>query len=414
MYFCHTVQLAERHIIRTTHQHFKECDDLAFKAKNLYNQGLYRIRQYFFKTEKYLNYRTLQKQLQQEKQTDYIALPAKVSQQVLKGLDKNFISFFKANQAYLKAQDSKSKFKGKPKMPKYKKKFEGRSIVTYTNQAISKVGLKNNLIQPSKTTISLSTNQRAVQQVRIVPKSSHYVIEVIYNKTEKQHIPNGKIAAIDLGINNLATTTFNFKQEPIIINGRPLKSINQFYNKEKAKAMSYIGDKGSSNKTRKLDFKRNNKINDYLHNSSHWLVNHLVSLDVSALVIGWNKGMKQDISLGCKNNQNFVGIPFHKFIHQLQYKGQLEGIKVIVREESYTSKCSFLDGESIKKHETYKGKRIKRGLFRTAKGNYINADVNASYNIMSKEFPDAFSKLAEGIEGVVVNPRRSNPYKKAV
>lgn len=407
------MQLVERHIICSTHQLFKECDDLAFKAKNLYNQGLYRIRQHFFKTEKYLNYRTLQKQLQEEKQVDYVALPAKVSQQVLRGLDKNFVSFFKANQAYLKSQSTKSKFKSKPKIPKYKKKFEGRSVVTYTNQAISKVGLRDGLIQPSKTTISLSTKQTVVRQVRIAPKSSHYVIEVIYNKAEKQHIPNNKIAAIDLGLNNLATTTFNFKEEPVIINGRPLKSINQFYNKEKAKAMSYIGGKGSSNKTKKLDFKRNNKINDYLHNSSHWLINHLVSLNVSTLVIGWNKGMKQDISLGKKNNQNFVNIPFHKFIHQLQYKGQLEGIKIIIREESYTSKCSFLDGESIKKQETYKGKRIKRGLFRTAKGNYINADINASYNIMSKEFPNAFSKLAEGIEGVVVNPMRINPYKKA-
>lgn len=384
------MQLVERHIIKPNHDLFKECDELAFKAKNLYNQGLYRVRQHFFKTGEYLNYNTLQKELSRnigKKQVDYINLPAKVSQQVLRGLDKNFVSFFKANQSY---QKHPSKFKGKPKIRRYKKKLEGRSVVTYTNQAISKVGLKKGLVQPSKTKICLSTKQTAPQQVRVVPKSTHYVIEVVYNKAEKEHIPNGKIAAIDLGLNNLVTMTFNFKEKPIIINGRPLKSINQsryFRDKEKAKAVSHIGGKGRSNKTIKLDFKRNNKVNDYLHNSSRWLINHLVSLHITLLVIGWNKDMKQDINLGYKNNQNFVSIPFHKFIHQLQYKGQLEGIKVIVREESYTSKCSFLDGEPIKKHKTYQGKRVKRGLFRTAKGIYINADINASYNIMSKEFP---------------------------
>ena len=400
------MQLVERHIIKSTHKLFKECDQLAFKAKNLYNQALYRVRQHFFKTGDYLNYNAVQKQLQNEKQVDYIALPAKVSQQVLKNLDKNFLSFFRANKAY---QKTPTKFKAKPKIPKYKHKQKGRSLLTYTNQAVSKVSLKQGIIKLSKTNVKLKTKQKSVQQVRIVPKISHYVIEVIYNQIEKPHIDNDKIAAIDVGLNNLATISFNFHQNPIIINGKPLKAINQFYNKKKAKFMAYVGDKGTSRRIEKLTFKRNNKVDHYLHQSSRYIINQLVSLNVSTLVIGWNQGMKQAINIGKRNNQNFVAIPFAKFIHQLTYKAKLVGIKVIVREESYTSKCSFLDQEPIQKREIYQGRRVKRGLFKTAKYQYINADVNAAYNILSKEFPNAF---ADGIEGVVVHPIRITPYQQ--
>jgi putative transposase len=130
-------------------------------------------------------------------------------------------------------------------------------------------------------------------------------------------------------------------------------------------------------------------------------VNQLVLNDVSTLIIGKNKNMKQDINLGKKTNQNFVQIPLFKYLNMIEYKAKLNGIKVIYQEESYTSKCSFLDNETIKKHETYKGKRIKRGLFESNEGLLINADVNGSLNILKKAIPNAF---VDGIEGIGVYP----------
>jgi len=398
--------LVERHIIGPDHKFFKECDVLAFVSKNLYNQALYRVRQHYFETGDYLNYNAIQKQLQEEKQIDYVSLPAKVSQQTLKLLDQNFRSFFAANKAYKK---DPSKYKAPPKMPGYKHKTDGRFIVTYTNQAISRVLLRNGIVKLSKANISFFTKQKDIQQVRIVPRYGHYVIEVVYDKQEKPQRSNSRVAAIDIGLNNLAAITFNFEKNPILVNGRPLKSINQFFNKKKAILMSHIGDKGTSKRIQKLSLKRNNKMNDYLHKCSRYVVDQLANQDVSTLVIGWNDGIKQSINIGKKNNQNFVTIPFYKFIQQLQYKAQLEGIKVIVREESYTSKCSFLDSEPIMKQETYLGRRVKRGLFRASTGRLINSDVNGSYNIMSKEVPNTF---VDGIEGVVVHPVRITPHQQ--
>lgn len=396
------MKLVERHIIKPNHPFFKECDELAFKTKNLYNQALYRQRQHFFKTGLYLGCFDLQKQFQDENQVDYRALPAKVSQQTLRTLDKNWKSYFKANKEYKK---DPSKFKAVPKIPKYKRKNKGRSVVIYEKQAISKTALKRGVVKLSQTNIELPKNVDNVQQARIVSKFGYYVIEVVFKKDETTPMSNNNIAAIDLGLVNLATLTFNTGQAPVIVNGRPVKSINQFFNKKKAKLMSFVGNKGRSKRIEKLSLKRNNKITDYLHKSSRYIVNQLVSESVSTLIVGWNKNMKQDINIGKRNNQNFVSVPFYKFISQLQYKCQLKGIKVIVREEAYTSKCSFLDLEPICKHETYKGNRGKRGLFKSSDGTLINADVNASYNIMRKGFqnvvPNVFS---EGIEGVAVRP----------
>ena len=396
------MQLVERHIISPSHSLFEECDRLAFLAKNLYNQALYRQRQSFFETGKTLGAFVLQKQFQDENHIDYRALPAKVSQQTLRVLDKNWKSYFKAIKAYRK---DPTKFKKKPKPPKYKNKTKGRSVVVYEKQTISKRALRKGLIKLSGTTIELEKKVDNIQQVRIVNRYGRYVIEVIYNKETPKIKETGNIAAIDLGLVNLATVTFSHNKQPIIINGNPVKSINQYFNKKKSKLMSFVGNKGTSNRLKKLNLKRDNKVTDYLHKSSRYIINHLVSLNVSTLVIGWNKDMKQDINIGRKNNQKFVCVPFLKFISQLSYKAELEGIKVIVREESYTSKCSFLDLEPICKHKNYKGKRVKRGLFKSANGILINADVNASYNIMRKEFqnvvPNVFS---EGIEGVAVRP----------
>jgi len=172
---------------------------------------------------------------------------------------------------------------------------------------------------------------------------------------------------------------------------------------------SYLkGEKNTSIKIEQLTHKRNVKVDIYLHNASKFIVNHLADNRIGTLVIGKNDNWKQGRNLGKRNNQNFVAIPHARFIEMLTYKAQLAGIFVKVIEESYTSKCSFLDNEPCVKHSEYKGKRIKRGLFRAGDGRLINADVNGSANIIKKAFPNAF---AEGIQGVVVRPVRVTPYK---
>ena len=195
---------------------------------------------------------------------------------------------------------------------------------------------------------------------------------------------NKRYCSIDLGLNNLATIGSNVIK-PFIINGNPLKSINQYFNKKRSFLQSKLNKGEYTNENlERLYLKRNNKIKDYLHKASRYIINQLVSNNINTLVIGHNKNWKQEINIGKRNNQNFVNIPFNNLIHMLTYKAQLEGIQVIETEESYTSKCSFLDNEEICKHEEYLGKRIKRGLFKAFNGKLINADLNGALNILRK------------------------------
>jgi putative transposase len=408
------MQLVEQHIVKREHSCFTKLDELCFKSKNLYNAGLYEVRQAFFQNQSgYLNYNALQKKFQTEKQKDYCALPAKVSQQILMILDRNFKSFFEALKVF---KVNPSKFLARPKIPGYKDKIKGRNLLIYTLQALGKPLLKQGMIRFSGTDIAIPTKVpfNQIQQVRVIPNATCYTIEVIYKVAEQTQRPfNNRIASIDIGLNNLATLTSNGSFAPLILNGKPLKSINQFYNKKKAKLQADLnGKQKTSKRIQALTHKRNQKVKNYLHHSSRFVINQLVSNQISVLVVGKNNQWKQEITLGSRNNQNFVQIPHATFIDQLKYKAQLVGIRVVLQEESYTSKCSFLDGEAIQKHADYQGKRIKRGLFRSKNGTLLNADVNGSANILKKAFPTAFKGY--GIEGVVVHPIRVIPYKNAI
>ena len=369
--------LTERHIIKNN----KELDEICFKSKNLYNRALYLIRQHYFETKGYLDYCKVYRQMADSKDKDYYSLPDRVSIQVLRLLDRNFKSFF----ALIKKKKD-NKYDKSIRIPKYLDK-QGRNITIFTKTAVSKVYLRKGLIKLSSLNILIPTKvtESNLVEVRVLPRNNHHVVEVVYKVEEKEpKSDNGRYASIDLGLNNLATVSSNVVR-PIIINGRPLKSINQYYNKEVARLQSLLKhNKKTSKRINNITLKRNNKIKDYLHKSSRLLVNFLVSNNISTLVIGYNEEWKQNINLGRRNNQSFVNIPFYTFIKQLEYKCKLEGINVITTEESYTSKCSFLDNEPLRKHSTYKGKRIKRGLFRSAKGKLINADLNGSLNILRK------------------------------
>jgi len=371
--------LTERHIIKKNDCRFEDLQNICKLSKNLYNVALYKIRQQFFEDGKFLTAFSLDGILRKEQNIDYNALPQKVSQQTLKIVEQNFKSFF----ALLKLKN-KGKYKKKVKLPKYLDK-DGEYITVYTNQAISKKALKEGFIQFSKTNIRIKTAVEDVQQVRIVPKGNHLVVEVLYVVKEKElKEDNGRYCSIDLGVNNLSTIGSNVLK-PIIINGKPLKSINQYYNKQLAKLKSELkNEKKTSRRIKSLTVKRNNKVNDYLHKASKLIVNYLVSNNISTLVIGKNKEWKQNANIGKRNSQNFIQIPHTRFIEMLTYKCKLEGITVIIKEESYTSKCSFMDNEPIKKHKVYLGKRIERGLFKTKEKRLINADLNGSLNILRK------------------------------
>ena len=367
--------LTERHIIKQSNSLYNELDNLCFLSKNLYNSALYTVRQFYFTNKKYFNWIKVNNQFVSEKQQDYYALPCKVSQQTLKMVDQNMKSFFNA----IKAKNSK------PKLPKYLDKIKGRFVVTYTNQAISKKALQNGYIELSKTNIKLKTNVKNVKQVRIVPRNNFIVVEILYEVRSKLH-NNSKetYCGIDFGLNNLITCSFQ-NDSPLIMNGKPLKSINWHYNKEKSRLQSLLDNgKKTSKKIQNITLKRNNRINDYLHKTTKIFVNYLVSKKINNVVIGYNKEWKQGINIGRVNNQNFVQIPYYKLLNMLTYKCEIEGISVIVTEESYTSKCSFLDDEDICKHEEYVGKRIKRGLYKASDGRLINADVNGALNILKK------------------------------
>lgn len=259
--------------------------------------------------------------------------------------------------------------------------------------------------------------------VRIVPKlNNNYVIEIVYERKETNlNLNPDNILSIDLGINNLMTLTSNKKGiEPLLVNGRPLKSINQYFNKKLAEFKSELPfnpktgyQLGISNKIKRLTLKRNNKIEDYFHKSSKYIIDFCKANDIGIIIIGKNDGWKQEVNMGDKNNQNFVTIPFNSLIQKSSYKAKMVGINVIVREESYTSKASFLNLDVIPDYNSnekidynFSGYRVDRGLYKIkGKKIYINADVNGSYNIMRKEFPNAF---VDGIEGLAVNPIRVN------
>ncbi|WJM13683.1 RNA-guided endonuclease InsQ/TnpB family protein [Geobacillus stearothermophilus] len=395
------VTRVEQHQINSYHYLYHYCNDLCFKSKNLYNYANYIVRQEFINNNEWIRYNSLDKMLK-HKQV-YKELPAQTSQQILRLLDKNWKSFFKAIKDWSK---NKEKYLGKPKLPKYKKK-NGRNVVIFTNQQCK---IKDGYIKFPKTDLKLKTKViEGLQQVRIVPKGSIYVIEVVY----KKEIPNmiresNRVVGIDLGLNNFVTMVNNIGETPIVINGKGVKSINQYYNKQKAYFQSILKKQNGLNwskRLEKLTLKRNNKIKDFMHKASRYVVDWCVKHNIDTIVIGKNDNWKQEVDLGKRLNQAFVQIPYDMFIEQLQYKCEEVGIKVVLTEESYTSGTSFLDGEAPIKENYDKNRGIKRGLFKSNKGILINADVNGAYNIMRKVFPKAF---ANGVEGVGLHPVKLN------
>jgi putative transposase len=407
------VQRVERHIIVNN----KQIDNLCFLSKNLYNYCNYILRQVYLnrfdnipefkdlikefkikdKTYCKIDEYNLSSRLVKMNQPDFRAICT--NQQVIKTLYKNWSSFSKSIKAY---NSDKSKFLGKPKIPKYKDKVKGRNIIIFTS---SKCRLKNNRIYfPKRANLEpIKTKVTNIKQVRIVPQATCYVIEVVYEKEVKKHDLNSNLyLGIDLGLNNLATCVNNVGLIPFIINGKIVKSINQYYNKRKAELQSFIGDRGTSKRIKRLTLKRNCKIEDYFHKTSRIIIDYCLEHKIKTIIVGKNDSWKDEYNKGKVNNQNFVCIPHNKLIEQLKYKAEEVGMQVIETEESYTSKCSFLDLELLEHHNEYLGKRVHRGLFVSKEGKKLNCDVQGGYNMIRKVVPEIFNN--QGIEGLELNP----------
>ncbi|MFX1373111.1 MAG: RNA-guided endonuclease InsQ/TnpB family protein [Promethearchaeota archaeon] len=378
-----------------------ELSHLCHLAKNLYNLANWYVRQHFFNLNTLLSYYDLDFILKNK--DAYRNLPSQTSQQIIKYVKRDWKSYFRGLEEYKR---NFKKFKKKPKIPRYKKK-SGESIAIFTNQQCK---IKNGYLyfprrvnlEPIKTRIT-----ERLKEVRIVPLGVKYKVEIVYEKEEKGlGLDKEHILSIDLGLNNLITAVNNNGCRPFIIKGGMIKSINQYYNKQLAYFRGIENKKGNFTdikRIQRLHLIRNNKITTVFHRISKNVIEYCILHNIGTIVIGYNKGWKQKINIGKKNNQKFVQIPFLKLIKQFEYKAKLKGIQVLTVNESHTSKCSFLDDESIEKHEKYAGKRISRGLFKTSKGILLNADVNGAYNIMRKAFPNAISE--DGIEAFGLMPQ---------
>ncbi len=404
------MKLVERHVISKNHPFWSEIDHKAFLSKNLFNLGNYYYRQYFFSEQKKLNFTELYHQV--SKSDDYQALPTKVSKQIIRRLDQSWKSYFAALREWKKQPN---KFLGKPKIPKYKHKTKGRNILPYPDESIYKKALKKGICHLSMSEIKIPTSQTEIIEARIVPKSSCYIIEIVYEKSESK-TENQQVAGVDLGVNNLmAVTTNQTGLSPLLIKGRPLKAINTFYNKQRSCLQSQLKtnhNQKTSPKLKKLTHKRNCRVENYLHTASKRVIDWCINHEIGILIIGQNQNWKQEINLGKKNNQQFVNIPHYRLIEMLTYKAKLRGIKVRITEESYTSQSSCLDGDDLPKYgdkkTKFSGKRVTRGLYKTRKNKLLNADVNGSLNIIKKVIPDVFD---QGIKGLPFNPVVLDPLR---
>ena len=443
---------SERHIVKENHTLYSKFEEITFASKNLYNLSNYYIRQVFIFCDKIKNnipldneqlefleemnkkvndYNEFKNNNSKKKSKkirkldffgpgnktikydflnfimkdtpEYKNLYAQASQQCLKLLEKNWKSFFASIKDWKK---NPTKYSGKPKLPKYLKK-NGRNIVILTNQLVKHYD--NQLIFPKKIdNFKLETKINGkFQQVRVLPRNNSFVIEVVYKKKVPEIKNNNKkYVGVDLGVNNLAALTNSENISPILISGKKVKSINQYYNKKISffrKVTKQMNNKEWSNKMGKITLKRNNIIKDCFHKASKSIVDYALSCGANTVVIGYNQGWKTKVNMGKKNNQTFVGLPHKTLIEQIKYKCEEYGINVKLPDERYTSGTSFLDNEKPIKKFYNKKRRVYRGLFKSNAGKFINADVNSSLQIIKKVSPDVFNK-DHGVEDCGFNP----------
>ena len=424
----------EKHKIKKDNECFDFLLEQMKNAKFIANSATFIIRQNFFFNKakdkngnlvrKYIGYNKMDKIIKRDRTNLYKSLIyAQSTQQILRKIHSNFESFFKSNNEYNK---NPGKFNSRPKLPKYKKNIYDELIIT--NQNIKQI---DNFIKFRGQLKDLSfnmINKGKVQQILFKYNGTDIDVFIIYDNLKEQIIKkeitnidniDSRVIGIDLGLNNLATITNNIGLQPIIINGKGLKSKNIYYNYKLAnyyKNLANITLKNNkfkiykSKNLSKIRNKRNNIMNDYLHKTSRYIINYCKINKIDTIVIGNNKYQKNNKSkIKFKNLKNFNQIPIKRLIEFLRYKLDSENINLIEIEESYTSKTSFLDNELPIKQDKYLGKRISRGLFKRPCGKLINADINGSLQILHKVISvKLFENLKQIINsnGFVLNPMK--------
>lgn len=390
------MDLTEKEIIYSTDERFGLIKELCHLSKNLYNASLYDVRQYYFETKSYRPWQSQRPIFTKNHNPDYYALQSHLAGEVLIQVGKQFIGFFN------------NKSDKKKRIPKYKDK-NGYNVVTFPKITISKriefdkdKQLYTYTLCKRSYNLKIQSTKSNIKMVKFVYDESNDLIKCfkIYEVEEpKLKQDNSRYFSIDPGLNNIVSIYNNIGIRLLLYNGRPIKSINQYYNKTNAKLRSELPTNvNSSKRLKQLSFKRNNKLDYEMHKLSNHIINEAIKHNISKIFIGNNTGWKHEINLGKKNNQNFVNIPHTKLFQQLLYKGALKGIEVIFTEESYTSKASFFDKDELPIYgefdtPKFSGRRIKRGLYRDSKGNDWNADLNGAANIMRKCSDKAYKRI---------------------
>ena len=382
---------------RLSKDDYKTLRELSHTAKNLANQAIYNVKQYYFTEGEYLNYQKNYALLKDSE--NYKILNSNMAQQILKEVDGSFKSFF----GLLKlAKKGKYAFKD-CKLPHYLPKDGFATLI------IGFVRLNGNKLiipfsrgykkshKPVEITIPPILVDKKIKEIRIIPKANARFFEIQYtyevDEVQRNLNPNN-VLALDLGINNLVTAVSSIGKS-FIIDGRRLKSINQWYNKQNARFQSVKDKQGfgkrTTNRQKAIARDRNNKVNDYMSKAARIIINYCINNDIGTLVIGYNKTFQRNSNIGKVNNQTFVNIPYGKLRDKLEYLCQLNGITFVKQEESYTSKASFWDKDTIPVYNAdnpqnyvFSGNRIHRGMYKTSNGKLLNADVNGALNILRK------------------------------
>jgi IS605 OrfB family transposase len=397
-------------------QEFLALRELCSLSKNLYNVGLYCVRQYFFAERKYLRYEANYHHCKVNE--NYQLLNTDIAQQTLKVVDRSFRSFFNLIKA---AQQELYRFE-QIRLPKYLPK-DG-----YFPLIMPRIKVKNGYFEVPMSrafkkqfgAIRIKFPDRLIgkelKEVRILPRYNARFFEIEYiveQEAQSQPVNPEKALSIDLGVNNLATC-IDTDGASFIVDGKKLKTLNQWYNKENARLQSIKdkqGIKGFTERQARVARNRNNKVRDYLNKAARYVINHCLKQGIGTVIVGYNPGIKQEADMGCRNNQNFVQIPLWNFRGKLKALCERYGLIYQETEESYTSKASFLDGDPVPTYNalypqtyTFSGRRVKRGLYRSKSGHLINADLNGSANILvkSKHRLD-FQRVCSGL---LANPLR--------
>ena len=360
-------------------------------SNNLYNQALYILRQAFIDGEKIpskfdLHKILLHKEYECEEYDNIHKMVSSNAQIICQLAAQNFKAFLMALKTFKK---NKSGFTGAPKIPNYNKKEQEFMLIIGAQQCAIKDGMMR---FPKKLNLNkIYVGDLDIAHVRIFPGKKKYKVEVVYKIESLPKKTKGTIAGIDLGLDNLATVAVNKRGiRPLLINGRPLKSMNLHFNNKRNKIQSELkkcNDKYMSHKLETLYRKRNNHFNTYMHKASKEIIDYCLEHNVKQIIIGHNKLQKQESKL-----KNFVAIPTFRLVELIKYKAEYQGIEVIETEESYTSITSYLDKEEPIKDNADRFRRIHRGLFVSSKGKRINADVNSAYQIMKKVISDKVIK----------------------